>query len=449
MHTAIRSVLDCLGKKARRGSGISVLLAVAEVLYAGCDELLQDARDRYKIRQQEGKEPRTSTTNAPGGIDNPHAPRTPQSRGGDREAELSVKRSQSMSSRFRDSEKYSSDIDDPTTLRKTRERFSCACKELGIPREEQAGLLHHVLKGAAHDFYFGEMQSHIPNGTPISLQEAYTLLSEKYETRERQQQVRTNLQSLRLSAIQQLEACDKLKALTFAYNKISKFIHSCPPGFTGEEHMIDIMCTKVLAEEEWAEDVCTRRLTDDTLTFANLYAKLSATLCEKVSKGRIENFSTATTTPSTYRTSIPFGVYYGAKYASTSRPNKSSRSPRVDKSTLSYTPTRELVRQSRLTDPCRRCGKLGHFIAECRQPAITVNQALAARVRESNGNVASVLFEFGCEMEEIEAGKDLHHDEIAEHENTEDAAQNIFEQFVALDIGGSEQTEDFQMPEEN
>jgi hypothetical protein len=35
--------------------------------------------------------------------------------------------------------------------------------------------------------------------------------------------------------------------------------------------MIDIMCTKALAEEEWAEDVCTRRLTDDTLTFANLY----------------------------------------------------------------------------------------------------------------------------------------------------------------------------------
>jgi hypothetical protein len=124
----------------------------------GCDKLLQDARDRHEIRQQEGKEPRTSTTNAPGGIDNPHAPRTPQSRGGDREAELSVKRSQSMSSRFRDSEKFSPDIDDPTTLRKTRQRFIFACKELGIPREEQAGQLHHVLKGAAHDFYFGEMK---------------------------------------------------------------------------------------------------------------------------------------------------------------------------------------------------------------------------------------------------------------------------------------------------
>jgi hypothetical protein len=32
MQTAIRSVLDCLGKKARRGSGISVLLAVEDVL---------------------------------------------------------------------------------------------------------------------------------------------------------------------------------------------------------------------------------------------------------------------------------------------------------------------------------------------------------------------------------------------------------------------------------
>jgi hypothetical protein len=134
-----------------------VLLAVADVPYAGCDELLPDARDRHNIRQQTGKEPRTSTTNAPGGIDNPHGPRTSQYRGGDLEAEVSVKRRQSMSSRFRDSEKFSSDIDDPTTLRKTRERFRCACKELGIPGEEQAGRLHHVLKGAAHDFYFGEM----------------------------------------------------------------------------------------------------------------------------------------------------------------------------------------------------------------------------------------------------------------------------------------------------
>jgi hypothetical protein len=32
MLTAIRSVLDCPGKKSRRGSGISVLLAVADVL---------------------------------------------------------------------------------------------------------------------------------------------------------------------------------------------------------------------------------------------------------------------------------------------------------------------------------------------------------------------------------------------------------------------------------
>jgi hypothetical protein len=58
MHTAIRSVFDCLEKKARRGSGISELPVVADVLYAGCNELLQDARDRQKIRQQEGKEAR-------------------------------------------------------------------------------------------------------------------------------------------------------------------------------------------------------------------------------------------------------------------------------------------------------------------------------------------------------------------------------------------------------
>jgi hypothetical protein len=38
-------------------------------------------------------------------------------------------------------------------------------------------------------------------------------------------------------------------------NTLSKHRGSLCYSFTGEEHMIDIMCTKVLAEEEWAEDV--------------------------------------------------------------------------------------------------------------------------------------------------------------------------------------------------
>jgi hypothetical protein len=90
---------------------------------------------------------------------------------------------------------------------------------------------------------------------------------------------------------------------------------------------------------------------------------------------------------------------------------------------------------------------MGHFIAECRQPAITGNKAVAARVRETNGNVAFVTFEFGCEMEEIEAGKDFDPDELDENDNIEEAAENLFEMFVAIDIGRSEHTEDFQMEE--
>jgi hypothetical protein len=53
--------------------------------------------------------------------------------------------------------------------------------------------------------------------------------------------------------------------------------------------MIDIMCTKVLAKEKKAENSCTRRLTDEPFLLPNMYEKLTATLCEKVSKGRIEN----------------------------------------------------------------------------------------------------------------------------------------------------------------
>jgi hypothetical protein len=37
--------------------------------------------------------------------------------------------------------------------------------------------------------------------------------------------------------------------------------------------------------------------------------------------------------------------------------------------------------------------------------------------------------------------QDLEPDELNENENIEEAAQNLFEQFVATEIGGSEKTE--------
>jgi hypothetical protein len=107
--------------------------------------------------------------------------------------------------------------------------------------------------------------------------------------------------------MQQWESCDKLKALTFAFNKISNFIESFPPGFTGEEHMIDMMCTKVLANEKWVEDVCTRRLTDDTVLFAN--NNYVPPCARKYRRGELKILSTAQTELSTYIASIPFGEH--------------------------------------------------------------------------------------------------------------------------------------------
>jgi hypothetical protein len=79
-----------------------------------------------------------------------------------------------MAKRFNDIEKYSSDVHDPTTLAKTRERYLTAIEELvEIERSEHNALLHHVLKGAAHDFFFADVSKRDPRPT---LGEAFDML---------------------------------------------------------------------------------------------------------------------------------------------------------------------------------------------------------------------------------------------------------------------------------
>jgi hypothetical protein len=67
-----------------------------------------------------------------------------------------------MSNRFKENEKYSSDVSDPRTLAKTIERYITAIEELEIERSDQAAFLHHILEGADNDCFFASIANSDP-----------------------------------------------------------------------------------------------------------------------------------------------------------------------------------------------------------------------------------------------------------------------------------------------
>jgi hypothetical protein len=60
-----------------------------------------------------------------------------------------------MSSRYSDSTKYSGQVEDQSVLSFNifRASYMTAVEELEVPRDHQASMIHHAMKGHALDFY--------------------------------------------------------------------------------------------------------------------------------------------------------------------------------------------------------------------------------------------------------------------------------------------------------
>jgi hypothetical protein len=158
-----------------------------------------------------------------------------------------------------------------------------AVDELEIDRSDQTAFLHHILKGAANDFFYSDISNQDPRP---SLGEAFGLLEKRFETHEKQQQVRQNITSMTMDSLQRELSVSKRQALTEMYNRILRFTPSCPPETRGDRHMLILLCD-ALKDEVWAEDTCSLRLSDGNITFAMMYGKLEAILTDKLQKGSV------------------------------------------------------------------------------------------------------------------------------------------------------------------
>jgi hypothetical protein len=412
--TALRSTLRCLGVEVVSGRGKTVAVCVLNALYVG-DELQEwreDATARYRLC----KMPQSAIDpSAPGLASASLTSPTNSQRQGNK-----AKQAQAMSKRFQNDEKYSSDVSDPTTLAKTRERYMTAINELEIDRADQTAFLHHVLKGAANDFFFADISKRDP--LPM-LGEAFDMLEKRFETHEKQQQVRQNLTGMTMDSLQRELSVSKRQALTEMYNRILRFTPCCPPETRGDRHMLILLCD-ALKNESWAEDTCSLRLSDGSITFATMFGKLAAILTDKLQKGSVSD-SFQDGSPA-----MAYPVSFGQRFAQTPDPPRRKTGNHPTSSWRANTSPRRPSRSALPTDICLRCKGKGHWAADCNSEGrLTMTDAIAARLRGADSEKAArVLFQFSQDFDAAES----HREELAAGEAAEKDVGEICNTFFAL-----------------
>jgi hypothetical protein len=224
--------MRCLGIQVLSGHGKAVETCIINAFYSGEDlnEWAEDALVRYMLCKSAA-----IGTNLP--VEAPDNSSASQSSPvqNTRKQNSKAKQAQSISKRFKEDEGYSSDVSDPTTPAKTRERYLTAIEKQEIDRIDHTTFLHHILKSASNDFFFSDISGRDPRPR---LGEAFELLERRFETHEKQLQFRQNLTSMTLESIQRELSVEKRQALTQMYNRIFRFTPSCPPETGGNRNML-------------------------------------------------------------------------------------------------------------------------------------------------------------------------------------------------------------------
>jgi hypothetical protein len=184
------------------------------------------------------------------------------------------------------------------------------------------------------------------------------MFENRFETHEKQPQVRQNLTGMTMDSLQRELAVRKSQALTELYNRILRFTPCCPPEARGDRNMLIVLCDTT-KNETWAEDTCSLRLSDGNITFATMYVILAAILTEKLQKGVV--LDTIHTGPP----EMTYPICFGQRFAKTPYPPRRPTRHNASVPSRAYTSPRRPNRSALPTISCLRCKGKGHWAADC------------------------------------------------------------------------------------
>jgi hypothetical protein len=317
--------------------------------------------------------------------------------------------SKAISSRYTDHLRYNGQVDDEdaVTFKIFRATYTIAMQELGVPHGQQAALVHHALKGPALDYYHSNIYDRV-----TQLAEVFVLLERKFLSESVKLGIRTKLLSLRLADFQSQHDCGKLEAVEIAKRDIYRLSQQGQQEYRTDAAMIDIMEKSVLSGEAWSTEIATRRATQ-TFSFDEYCNALTSWIRATVEKSGTQNVHGDFGKPSGQSPGRQAVIMYGEQYNERRRRNQKGTAfasgPRLP------APSVHTKRGN-----CRRCGKPGHWQAQCRErerPGTSHLDALHARVKDAGGGsagLAKVLYEVGEELDSFEEDQSAEDDD-ADH----------------------------------
>ncbi len=172
--------------------------------------------------------------------------------------------------------------------------------------------------------------------------------------------------------------------------------------------MLILLCN-ILRDQQWAEDTCALRLSDERITFNSMHGKLAAILTDKLSKGTVMDTVVSRTTDKTdYHgmnsqlldsSKMALPTHYGSKVAGERYESRGSKY-RGFKKFKAGSPRRP-KREATQNDLCFRCNKPGHWSVDCKDSKrMTMTDAIAARLHGTdNRQAAEVRFQFASDFD--------------------------------------------------
>jgi len=272
--------------------------------------------------------------------------------------------------------------------------YQRVCFDYRLTHAQRLQYMHNIFAGEAKQFY----DIHV-EGDVVTFAEAVQKLNDEYNSPARQEAVKWELASLRVSILVAKGQTEKA-ALTSVHQKISKLAPQLPPSHRGDAHKIDFLHHAVVGMPWAFQSLC--RIATSGLSFSQLYDELSLAL-QLHEEARAANAK-------------------DESVLSMTEPSRSSRSILLSRQDVYTNPSRivgaahpqgraggssSTDRPSVWFDPptaasCFNCDHPSHTIRQCPQPiqAVKVAQRKLASIERSSGScmtAATVLFQL-CEQ---------------------------------------------------
>ena len=416
LYQHLREVMRICGLTVEQRQGLFVPQAIVNALY-GDDANLRNTASQY-IADYRLSGGRTGMATAGSASRNQSQSSRPTEMS---EGESTWRKVDAANRRFSNSEKYSGILTESPNLAEARRSYITYCSQKGFSRSDRVKLVSSVLKGPALSYWMSSIDG-VEHFTELG--SVFKALESQFDTPAHQRQIESIALSLSMEEIRKKHECNRISALGVLYHEVSRLNEQFPKIKRGDSFRTQTLM-KIVEKYEWSRTT-EEEVMQDALKYDAVYTKLSASLVIwelEVSRSGKDPETTDDRRVSVQNKSfIEYGAQYAYPTSSVRSRNGTSRmgqkTPPRQRGTNSAPirrPTDALIlstprnmrfrSQNEFKSPCFKCGRIGHWRAQCTfNDGQSMVEAARSRIKSSSDNpdttAAKILYELVTEEDE-------------------------------------------------